>query len=186
VFGDAHIPSRRDSIPPDFYDHIESAVYDLALVTGDLVREQAMRDAMPDIPKSLIVIGNMDYGSSYRHHERIQIDDFDFLLLHGTQLRPRGSNKQLLEIVEEVGADAAIHGHTHKSAIDLLNGKLLLNPGTVSGATGGSFGRTDASFIELEIISNSLLVKLHRTDWYVTRTSELRYEKQADGIVSLQ
>ena len=82
VFGDTHIPSRRDSIPAAFYDHIEHTNYDMALITGDLVREADMRSALPPLPRSFIVVGNMDYGSKYNFHEQVHLDDFNVLLLH--------------------------------------------------------------------------------------------------------
>ena len=185
VFGDTHIPSRRDSIPEAFYDRIEQTNYDLALITGDLVRESEMLSAFPPLPRSFIVVGNMDYGSQYNFHEQIQLDDFNVLLLHGTQLRPRGNIKQLWEIVQEIEADVAIHGHTHIASIDLLEDRLFLNPGTISGATGGWGGKTDASFIELEVSKNELMVKLFRTDWKIVKESTLRFQKQENKVVRL-
>jgi putative phosphoesterase len=185
VFGDAHIPTRRDSIPAAFYDHIEHASYDMALVTGDLVREDDMRAALPPLPRSFIVVGNMDYGSQYNFHEQIQLDDFNVLLLHGTQLRPRGNIKQLWEIVEKIGADVAIHGHTHSSSIEIHRDRLFLNPGTISGATGGWGGRTDASFLELEVSKDELTVRLFFSDWKLVKQSTLRFKKQDEKIVKL-
>lgn len=185
VFGDAHIPSRRDSIPKEFYKHIEQTNYDLALITGDLVRESEMLSALPPLPRRFTVVGNMDYGSLYNFHEQIQLDDFNVLLLHGTQLRPRGNIKQLLEITQEIGADVAIHGHTHIASIDIQEDRLFLNPGTISGATGGWGGKTDASFIELEVSKNELVVKLFQTDWKVVKESTLRFQKQEDKVVRL-
>lgn len=186
VFGDAHIPSRRDSIPSDFCKHIEVTEYDFALVTGDLVREVEMRAAMPELPKCYIVQGNMDYGRGYHFHEQMQIEDLNYLLLHGTQLRPRGNIKQFWEIVMEVGADVGIHGHTHRPAIELHEGRLFLNPGTVSGATGGWSGRDDASFIELETEGSEIKVILYITDWQITKRSELHFTKEHGEMISKQ
>ena len=183
VFGDAHIPSRRDSIPKAFYDHIEKTSYDLALITGVLVREVDLYSALPSLPRSFIVVGNMDYGSQYNFHEQIQLDELNLLLLHGTQLRPRGSISQIWEITQKIGADIAVHGHTHKASVDLYKDRLFLNPGTVSGATGGWGGKTDASFIELSVNKNELEVRLFYTDWKVVKESETRFEKQDDRIV---
>lgn len=183
VFGDTHIPSRRDSIPEEFYQHIKDNVYDLALITGDLIRESDMRAALPPIPRSFIVIGNMDYSSSYNFHEQVQLDDFNLLLIHGTQLRPRGSIEQLWEILQQIGGDVAVHGHTHRAAIDLYKDRLFLNPGTISGATGGWGGRADASFIELEVQSSEMKVILHQTDWRVVKVSEIQFLKQDNIII---
>lgn len=183
VFGDTHIPSRRDSIPEEFYQHIKDNVYDLALITGDLERESDMRAALPPLPRSFIVIGNMDYSSSYNFHEQVQLDDFYLLLIHGTQLRPRGSIEQLWEILQQIGGDIAVHGHTHRAAIDLYKDRLFLNPGTISGATGGWGGRADASFIELEVQSSAMKVILHQTDWRVVKVSEIQFLKQDNIII---
>jgi len=177
VFGDAHVSTRRDSIPENFYQHIKDTSYDLALITGDLVRESDMRGILPPLPRSFIVTGNMDYGSSYNFHEEVQLDDFRILLLHGTQLRPRGNIEQLWEILTQIDGDVAIHGHTHQASIDLHKDKLFLNPGTVTGATGGWAGRTDASFMELIIEKNTIQVVLHFTDWRVIKRTEVSYEK---------
>jgi putative phosphoesterase len=182
IFGDAHIPSRRDSIPSDFYEHINSSDYDLTLITGDLVKESDMRAALPPLKDCYIVTGNMDYNSVYNFHEQIQLDSFSILLLHGTQLRPRGDLNQLWEILQKVEGDVAIHGHTHKAAIDLYRDRLFLNPGTVSGATGGWGGRTDASFIEVFVDDARLQVTLHLTDWRVVKTTDLHYQKHAGRI----
>jgi len=183
VLGDTHIPSRRDSIPIEFYQHIKNNEYDLTLITGDLVRESDMRAALPPLPRSFIVVGNMDYSSTYNFHEQIQLDDFNLLLLHGTQLRPRGNIEQLWEILMQIEGDVAIHGHTHKAAIDLYKDRLFLNPGTISGATGGWGGRADASFIELDILKNEMKVTLHQTDWRVVKTSEIMFLKQDNAIL---
>jgi len=176
VFGDTHIPSRRDSIPDDFYKHIEKTDYDLALITGDLVREQEMRAAIPPLPRSFVVRGNMDYSTSaYNFHEQVQIESFDVLLLHGTQIRPRGNIHQLWEVADNINAHVTIHGHTHEATIDLYKDKLFLNPGTISGATGGWGGRTDASFMELDASGNELTVHLYLSDWSVTKISKVEF-----------
>ncbi|MFW9788050.1 MAG: YfcE family phosphodiesterase [Candidatus Thorarchaeota archaeon] len=185
VFGDAHIPSRRDAIPEAFYHRIEQTSYDMALITGDLVREAEMRKALPPLPRSFIVIGNMDYSSQYNFHEQVQLDSFNVLLIHGTQLRPRGNIKQLWEITQQIDADVAIHGHTHTVSIDLHKDKLFLNPGTISGATGGWAGRTDASFMELEVNEDTLLIKQYLTDWKILKESTAQFQKVENRIVRI-
>jgi len=185
VLGDTHIPTRRDAIPGEFYQFIKDSQYDMTLITGDLVRESDMRAALPPLSRCFIVTGNMDFGSSYNFHEQVQVDSFNILLLHGTQLRPRGNIEQLWEILQHIGGDVAIHGHTHTAAIDLYNEKLFLNPGTITGATGGAGGRTDASFIELIVNENQMRVILHSTDWRVVKRTEVEYQKQNGRITRI-
>jgi vacuolar protein sorting-associated protein 29 len=185
ILGDMHIPTRRDAIPEEFYNYIKESQYDMTLITGDLVRESDMRAALPPLSRCFIVTGNMDFGSSYNFHEQIQVDNFDILLLHGTQLRPRGNIEQLWDILQHIGGDVAVHGHTHRAAIDLYKDKLFLNPGTITGATGGSGGRTDASFIEIAVDRNQMRVILHSTDWRVVKRTEVQYKKQNEQITRI-
>jgi len=185
VFGDTHIPTRRDAIPVEFHQHIKGYQYDMTLITGDLVRESNMRAALPPLSQCFIVTGNMDFGSSYNFHEQVQLDGFNILLLHGTQLRPRGNIEQLCEILQHIGGDVAIHGHTHQAAIDLYNDRLFLNPGTITGATGGAGGRTDASFIELVVKDNQVRVILHSTNWSVVKRTEVEYQKISGKVIRI-
>lgn len=183
IFGDLHIPTRRDSLPEEFSKRIAQTRYDLALITGDLVREEEVRAVMPPLPTCYIVQGNMDFGASYEFHHRLKIEDLNFLLLHGTQLRPRGNIEQLYKILLNVDGDVAVHGHTHVPSIDLYNDRLFLNPGTITGATGGRGGRKDASFIELEVSGTELSVTLFITNWHVVKETTMSFKKQDGSIV---
>ncbi len=182
VFGDTHIPTRADSIPESFHRHISQTRYDLALVTGDLVRNDAMRSVMPPLPTCLIVRGNMDLASTSAVHEEVTIERLRFLLIHGTQLSPRGNIQQLFEITMHVNADVAVHGHTHVPSVELYSGRLFLNPGTISGATGGWGGRKDASFIELEVDDMEIMVSLYVTDWHEESVSVDRFRKDGTSM----
>lgn len=185
ILGDAHIPTRRDSIPDEFYRHIESTDYDLAFITGDLVRIPDFKKALPELPTTYYVRGNMDFHSEDPFHHMIHVEQFGFLLLHGTQLRPRGNIEQLWEILQEVNLDVAVHGHTHRADIQLYRGCLFLNPGTISGATGGWPGRDDASFIEIEVNNLTMRVILFITDWSVVKQSDLSFQKQSGYITQI-
>ena len=185
VFGDTHIPARRDSIPESFDRRIRSGKYDLALVTGDLVKEKAMRNVMPPLPECHIVQGNMDLESRRNHHEELTIEELRFLLIHGTQLSPRGNIDQLSEIASKVEADVSIHGHTHEPSVELFQGRLFLNPGTISGATGGWGGRKDASFMEMEVAGTQLVVSLFLSDWSSEMESRTRYSKIQGQMIAL-
>ena len=177
------MPSRANSIPSEFFSHIERTEYNIALITGDLINEHEMRKALPPLPSSFIVRGNMDYSSNkYNFHELVQIEDVQFLLIHGTQIRPRGNIKQLWEVGHNVRADVVVHGHTHQHTIDLYNARLFLNPGTISGATGGWSGRMTASFIELNVIKTNIEVKMITTDWTTVKESISSFKKK-DGVI---
>lgn len=178
------MPSRTNSIPSEFFSHIERTKYDMALITGDLINEHEMRKVLPSLPRSFIVRGNMDTSNNlHNFHELVQIEDIQILLLHGTQIKPRGDIKQLCDVGHNIGADVVVHGHTHQYAVDLYNARLFLNPGTMSGATGGWSGRMTASFIEIDVNKTNIEVKMFTTDWTTVKESVSRFEKKDDVII---
>lgn len=186
MFGDLHVPTRADAIPKAFYDYISHQHYDLCLVTGDLVQEDKMRAVMPPLPTCYIAQGNMDMGARHEFHHELQIEGLSFLLLHGTQLRPRGNLDQLWEIAKNIGAHVTVHGHTHTPSIDVHKGRLFLNPGTITGATGGWGGRKDASFLEAVISSLNIDVTLFYTNWQVVKESRLHFRLEDETMTQVQ
>jgi predicted phosphodiesterase len=86
-------------------------------------------------------------------------------------------------VTEYTEAEVCIHGHTHQADVSLFKDKLFLNPGTISGATGGWSGRADASFIELIFSKNLIQVTLHKTDWSVVKTNTFHFRKENNVII---
>ncbi len=183
IFGDLHVPTRADSIPDVLWDHITSQEYDFALVTGDLITEEDMRRVMPPLPKCYIVRGNMDRETKHPIHHIVKVGPLRVFLMHGTNLSPRGDLDQFWDILIEHKADIGVHGHTHEPQIELHNNRLFLNPGSITGATGGWGGRQDATFLELEVDNEKIIARLVSTDWKKLELIPLGYKKTELGIV---
>ena len=59
---------------------------------------------------------------------------------------------------------------------------MFLNPGTITGATGGWGGRQDATFLELEVDGDKITARLIRTDWKKVEHIPLTYRMTELGI----
>lgn len=88
------------------------------------------------------VRGNGDYGPQTAQTLVFEFDSYRFFLCHGHQFGVQDGYGPLLSAAGSVKADAALFGHTHRPFREEIQGKLVLNPGSLSrprGKTGPSF-----------------------------------------------
>lgn len=84
------------------------------------------------------------------------IGDFVFMLVHGEIFE----ENNISEFLKEKDINILIHGHTHIPRMEIIEGKLVLNPGSVSLPKNG----TPRSFLILEMESNLLTAKFVNLD----------------------
>lgn len=81
--------------------------------------------------------GNCDGFCGYPEYDIIKLYGVNILYTHGHTFGVKASCDRLLEFAQNVGAQAVLYGHTHKSEIDYKNGVWIVNPGSVSRPVGG-------------------------------------------------
>ena len=159
VIGDFHIPNRAKEIPEWEKDKMRKA--DLVAVTGDLCEERVL-EIIKEINSNVKVVkGNIDESGDYPEKEVFNYRGVKFGLIHGKGIYPRGDWDQLLEIAKELGVDVLLNGHTHHWAVYEYEGVIFVNPGSATGAWGGSSDPGPQSIAEIEVEDNSLLVKVY-------------------------
>ncbi len=158
VIGDFHVPERVKEIPKWIRNWLEShkAEIDGIFCTGDLT-EYSVLAYLNSIAPTLCVRGNMDY-LPLKEFEIVDKEGKRILLVHGHQVKPRGNKEQLYALARAAGADILIHGHTHRFEVQRYKGVLMINPGTATGAWGGSYEGGTESFALLTL--NPLRVKI--------------------------
>lgn len=158
VVGDFHVPGRAQEIPKWIRDWIEAHKREIdgIFCTGDLT-EYSILAYLNSIAPTLCVRGNMDY-LPLRDFEIVDVGGKRILLIHGHQVRPRGDKEKLYALARAAGADILIHGHTHKYEVVRYKGILMVNPGTATGAWGGSYEGGTESFALLTL--NPLRVRI--------------------------
>jgi len=147
ILGDTHVPSRAEELPPWIEKVVEEG-WDLILHAGD-VEENWVLEYLSHFGELYAVKGNMDY-LPLPEFKIIETDLGRTLLLHGHQVRPRGNREQLMALGRAAGADVVVSGHTHRPFIEERDGVILLNPGTATGAWGGSYEGGEESVITVE------------------------------------
>ncbi len=146
ILSDTHIPERASKIPDEIISFMRKC--DLIVHAGDLTDENVLKQ-LKSFGDLVVVRGNMDYLNLPRKEE-FEIEGIKFGVFHGQGVYPRGNRKQLTEIALDMGVDVLITGHTHRS--DVYKGDvLILNPGSATGAWGGSSEGGNPSFIVLEV-----------------------------------
>ncbi|MHA1726276.1 MAG: YfcE family phosphodiesterase [Promethearchaeota archaeon] len=178
VIGDSHIPRRASEVPPEIYEKLtELGKYDYTFFTGDLIQAPKFLRFLKEKTNQHVfrVLGNMDYYNGITdlpifQELEIPISEGDNLrigLTHGAQINPRGDIGQIDALARKKRFDIIIVGHTHKEEICImLSGRLMLNPGSVTGAW--SFLATGTpSFIIMEIepeknVINTYLIRLNK------------------------
>lgn len=83
-----------------------------------------------------VVSGNMDYDPQYRKIQTLETPAGKVLVLHGHRHGVNHSNTQVLDLAQEMGAQFAFHGHTHRLYAEYKNNVLLLNPGSLNHSRG--------------------------------------------------
>jgi len=133
AIGDFHYPDRA-SYPKKIFEVLKGEKFDLILCTGDLTDLKVLDD-LESLGTVKIVQGNMDWN--FGHPDRIieKINGIKIGLIHGSQIRPRGDLKKLCDYAKRLNVDILISGHTHAQSVNICdNNKLLINPGSATGA----------------------------------------------------
>lgn len=181
VMGDFHIPSRAKSIPVEIFKFISKAKNDLILCTGDLTDGRVL-DELGRIAPLKWVMGNTDYIRG-NDSERLKIEEYDIGLVHGTVIYPRGDQSQLYNLAKKMDVNILISGHTHAMSIQHISDRLLVNPGSATGAWGGGPATLKPSFMILEIYGEKIAIHCYElTNNELTEFSK-RFIKESGTIV---
>ncbi|MHA1409067.1 MAG: YfcE family phosphodiesterase [Candidatus Odinarchaeia archaeon] len=161
VIGDSHIPNRVKYLHPIIDSYLKKQSYRMVLCTGDLVSRRVL-DYLSKLGEVKVVRGNMDV-LNLPPQIILTLSNKKIGLVHGSEIYPRGDTKQLLALAEKMRVDILITGHTHSSSIKKIGGKLLLNPGSVTGCWGGGNYSGIPEFIEIEeITENRITINLKK------------------------
>jgi len=179
IISDSHIPSRAEEIPEKFWDKIEEA--DIAVHAGDYAREETFNALEAYSNEFYGVKGNCDFfkTDNLEQSHTFESEGLKFGVYHGTGISPRGHTTTLEKIaLEDLKVDVLINGHTHQEEIKETDKALLINPGSCTGAGGGSARPSKPSMIEISLENEVFKVKLLKGEALeVVRTEEFSVEK---------
>lgn len=160
VIGDIHIPTRAHQVPEKFKELLIKSKDTIRTIisTGNICGRESydfIRTLSNDIQS---VKGDLDGGiganfsASYPETKVITIEGFKIGICHGHQVVPWGDHDSLQALQRKLDCDILITGHTHiPEFFKSENGKLFLNPGSLTGAYSAISPISVPSFALLEI-----------------------------------
>ena len=143
VFSDSH------GFVGNMVHALEQSRFDRIIHLGDYTRDafEIMR-RYPEIPMDCVA-GNGDYSDRKSGTDKIlSVLDKKILITHGHAHYVSSGHDRLLRFAAEKDCDAILFGHTHIPYAKIEEGKLLLNPGSISCPRGG--GKTIYSVLTVE------------------------------------
>ncbi len=171
VVSDAHIPDRAFEVPKELEELIESrAPFPMVIYAGDFTGHQFYKRVESWGKKLIAVSGNMDW-MDLPEYQVVSVEGIRVGVIHGDQVRPRGCIPKLTRIARKLGVQVLISGHTHDPFIEVYEGVIHLNPGSLTGVPSGGGGSLIPSAMIVDISENCLVVEL--------------YEVREEGRVSL-
>lgn len=155
VISDSHIPNRAEKIPEEFREKMREA--DKTVHCGDLETEKVLEN-IEKLGEVIAVKGNCD-RLELPNSETFEEKEVSFGVYHGTGIHPRGHLPTLVNTAEKLNVEVLLTGHTHKQRAEKKDGKVVLNPGSCTGASGGSYRGGNPEMMIVEVAENSLKVR---------------------------
>lgn len=89
---------------------------------------------LADVSKKQVfaVPGNIDWFSNKPQELLVDIADIKIFLTHGHKYNVKWTTKYLYEQANKFNADLVIYGHSHIGKHEEINGKIIINPGSIS------------------------------------------------------
>ncbi len=163
VAGDFHIPSRATMLHPEFQLILEKEKWDYIVLTGDFTIPEVIDSFKLHVKKIQHLIacqGNMD---SFPLPEKpiFELYGIKIGVFHGTGIHPRGDINQLKQIAYDMNVKILFTGHSHKIIFYFDDEHIILNPGTSTGASGGTSWSVDIGVFSIEILpSKEITIEL--------------------------
>ena len=120
-----------------------------------------------------MVKGDQEDFKGFSDYKTFSICGYKIGLVHGHQVIPWGDEASLEAFVREKNVDILISGHTHEQKVAKVNGKFLVNPGSVTGAFSYSKKSSPPAFLLLEFLENSIVVYLY----YIGEDNAMKVDK---------
>lgn len=156
VISDSHIPRRAGKIPDRFAEELQKSV--LNVHCGDFV-SQDFKQELEQHGELIAVKGNCDHFK-LPASEKFERSGIDFGVYHGTGIQPRGHLPTLVETARKLDVKALLTGHTHKQKAVKDKGKVILNPGSCTGAPGGSYSGGQPEMMKLYVEQGKIEAEL--------------------------
>lgn len=117
-------------------ENLETVVYreapfDMLVHCGDVEGREIFIEALAEV-SCCIVSGNNDFFSDLPREEEIEIAGKKFLVTHGHYYGVSIDETGVVEEARSRNCDGVMFGHTHRPVLEVIDGILAINPGSLS------------------------------------------------------
>mmetsp|Transcript_20942 Transcript_20942/g.37095 ORF Transcript_20942/g.37095 Transcript_20942/m.37095 type:complete len:188 (-) Transcript_20942:78-641(-) len=178
VLGDLYLPQRADDISESFKKMLVPNKTQHVLCTGNLCGQEQLDMIKSLAPSVHVVQGNMDELPTLPESTIVRIGDFKIGLCHGHQILPWGDEDSLAAFARQLDVDILITGHTHKASQKEVDGRWLINPGSISGSMCETTPHVKPSFMCMSIKGSDAMTYLYEMDGEV-KVQSAKFTKQS-------
>ncbi|MFB6180802.1 MAG: YfcE family phosphodiesterase [Candidatus Nanohalobium sp.] len=147
VLSDSHIPRRAEDIPEAFKQVLENA--ETIVHCGDFVSKN-FKQELEEFGDLVAAKGNCDVFD-LPPSQTFSRKGLEFGVYHGAGITPRGHHPTLVKTAETISCQVLFHGHSHRAEAVKTEGKILVNPGSCTGVSGGTSNPDKPSMARVEI-----------------------------------
>ena len=187
VVGDMFVPQRAPDIDPQFKAILIPNKLQHVLSLGNIGSRESydwLRSLSNDFHG---VKGDYDTGDM-PEKKLVTIGEFKIGMIHGHQVLPLGDVESLSGIARELDCDIFISGNTHQIGVQVLDNKLFINPGSISGAFSNFVADPSPSFILMVLTGTEAIIYLYvlndRTQKFEVNKVEYRKGEENYKIVN--
>ena len=187
VVGDMFVPQRAPDIDPQFKAILIPNKLQHVLSLGNIGSRESydwLRSLSNDFHG---VKGDYDTGDM-PEKKLVTIGEFKIGMIHGHQVLPLGDVESLSGIARELDCDIFISGNTHQIGVQVLDNKLFINPGSISGAFSNIVADPSPSFILMVLTGTEAIIYLYvfndRTQKFEVSKVEYRKGEENYKIVN--
>eukprot|EP00897_Mesotaenium_endlicherianum_P007119 jgi/Mesen1/6435/ME000033S05724 len=179
ALGDLHVPHRAIDLPPKFKTMLVPGKIQHILSPGNLNIKE-----MHEYLKSLcgdvhVTKGEYDEDSRYPETKVVTIGALKIGICHGHQVVPWGDLESLAMLQRQLDVDILLTGHTHQFKAYKHQGRLLINPGSATGAyscmSGGS--GVNPSFVLMDIDGLRVVVYVYELVGGEVKVDKIDFKK---------
>jgi vacuolar protein sorting-associated protein 29 len=178
VLGDLHIPYRAGGIPEAFRKMFVPGRINKVFLTGNATSAEVITYLKTFCSDVQCTAGDMDdYDSTLPEMITAEVGDLKFGMLHGHQVVPWGDKEALAMTQRKLDVDVLISGHTHSQKHFELDGKLFVNPGSITGAFSTVECDVTPSFILMDVQGTSITSYVYAWDGAELKVKKKMYAK---------
>ena len=160
VVGDMFVPQRSQDIDPQFKTILIPNKLQHVLSLGNIGSRESY-----DWLKSLSndfhgVKGDFD-EDEFPEKKVVTIGEFKIGMIHGHQIIPWGNTESLSSVQRLLDCDILLSGNTHEINVKVLDNKLYINPGSISGAFANCAVDPSPSFVLMVLTGTEAIIYLY-------------------------